>query len=87
MQVPPITTALPPPVATLNAENLALVPPGERRIVVQEVSFALKAGAGLGVIGPSASGKSSLARALVGVWTPARGAVRLDGASLDQWDT
>ena len=49
------------------------------------MNFALKAGQGLGVIGPSASGKSSLARVIVGVWTPVRGKVRLDGAALDQW--
>ena len=52
---------------------------------MQDVSFALKAGNGLGIIGPSGSGKSSLARLLVGVWPPARGKVRLDGAALDQW--
>ena len=48
-------------------------------------AFALKAGQGLGIIGPSASGKSSLARLIVGVWSPMRGKVRLDGAALDQW--
>jgi ATP-binding cassette subfamily C protein len=53
--------------------------------VVRDVSFQLKAGMGLGVIGPSGSGKSSLARALVGAWMPARGKVRLDAAALDQW--
>jgi ATP-binding cassette subfamily C protein len=53
--------------------------------VVQEVGFDLRAGDGLGIIGPSASGKSSLARLLVGVWTPVRGTIRLDGATLDQW--
>ena len=51
----------------------------------QDVNFSLDAGKALGVIGPTASGKSSLARLLVGVWTPARGSVRLDGAALDQW--
>ena len=56
-------------------------------VVVQDVTFALKAGQGLGVIGPSASGKSSLVRAIVGVWPPARGKVRLDGAALDQWSS
>ena len=49
------------------------------------MNFSLTAGKALGVIGPTASGKSSLARMLVGVWTPARGTVRLDGATLDQW--
>jgi ATP-binding cassette subfamily C protein len=53
--------------------------------VVQDVSLSLQAGNGVGIIGPSGSGKSSLARMLVGVWRPARGRVRLDGASLDQW--
>ena len=52
---------------------------------MQDVNFGLKAGQGLGIIGPSASGKSSLARVIVGVWTPVRGKVRLDGAALDQW--
>src|SRR5262249_51914017 len=54
---------------------------------IQEVTFTLTAGSGLGVIGPSGSGKSSLARALVGVWQPVRGKVRLDGAALDQWSS
>jgi ABC-type protease/lipase transport system fused ATPase/permease subunit len=49
------------------------------------VSFTLQAGSGLGIIGPSASGKSSLARALTGVWRSVRGTIRLDGAALDQW--
>jgi len=57
-----------------------------QRIAVQDVSLGLKAGQGLGIIGPSASGKSSLARAMVGVWQPMRGKVRMDGAALDQWD-
>jgi ATP-binding cassette subfamily C protein len=53
---------------------------------VQGVSFQMQAGQGLGLIGPSASGKSTLARALVGVWPALRGEVRLDGATLDQWE-
>jgi ABC-type protease/lipase transport system fused ATPase/permease subunit len=55
------------------------------RGIVQNASFTLKAGDGLGIIGPSASGKSTLARALVGAWSPLRGAIRLDGAMLGQW--
>ena len=54
---------------------------------MQDVTFTLTAGHGLGVIGPSGSGKSSLIRALVGVWQPFRGKVRLDGAALDQWSS
>ena len=79
------TTALPAPRMQLQVEAISVAPPGEKRIVVQDASFTLSAGAGLGVIGPSASGKSTLARAIVGIWQPVRGQVRLDGATLDQW--
>ena len=54
--------------------------------MVANVRFALKAGQALGIIGPSGAGKTSLVRALVGIWRPAKGCVRLDGAALDQWD-
>lgn len=75
------------PGGSLAVENVAVVPPGEQKVVVADVNFTLKAGSGLGIIGPSASGKSCLARLLVGVWTPARGKIRLDGAALDQWSS
>ncbi|MFW1401564.1 ATP-binding cassette domain-containing protein, partial [Vibrio parahaemolyticus] len=68
-------------------EAVTMVAPGDQRPIVQDVSFAVEAGSGVGVIGPSGSGKSSLIRALVGVWVPARGKVRLDGAALDQWSS
>ena len=71
----------------LSVESVSIVPPGDQQLIVQDVTFALQAGKGLGVIGPSGSGKSSLVRALVGVWQPVRGKVRLDGASLDQWSS
>ncbi|MCK9915642.1 type I secretion system permease/ATPase [Microbacteriaceae bacterium K1510] len=77
--------ALPPPTKALDVELLSVRPPGRPANVVQGVRFTLKAGQALGVIGPSASGKSSLARALVGAWPPAAGKVRLDGAALEQW--
>jgi PrtD family type I secretion system ABC transporter len=73
------------PSSRLAVEAVSIVPPGDQRVIVQDISFALEAGHGLGIIGPSGSGKSSLARALVGVWQPFRGKVRLDGAALDQW--
>jgi PrtD family type I secretion system ABC transporter len=76
---------LQPPVQMLAVQNAAVAPPGEHKIVCQDVNFSIPAGKALGVIGPTASGKSSLARMLVGVWTPVRGGIRLDGASLDQW--
>ncbi|NGM43936.1 type I secretion system permease/ATPase [Rhodobacter sp. SGA-6-6] len=79
-------TALPRPAARLEVRNLSLVVPGEGKPVLRGVSFTLEPGQALGVIGPSGSGKSSLARALIGVWPPAAGQVRLDGATLDQYD-
>ncbi len=78
---------LKPPSRSLTVQNAAVAPPGVQKIVAQEVNFTLTAGKALGVIGPTASGKSSLARMLVGVWSPVRGTVRLDGATLDQWSS
>jgi PrtD family type I secretion system ABC transporter len=75
------------PSSRLSVEGVSIVPPGDQKIIVQDVTFALEAGAGLGVIGPSGSGKSSMVRALVGVWQPFRGKVRLDGAAIDQWSS
>jgi ATP-binding cassette subfamily C protein len=73
------------PVHRLTVESVSASPPGVPKIVVQDITFGLEAGQGLGIIGPSGSGKSSLVRLLVGVWQPVRGSVRLDGAALDQW--
>jgi ATP-binding cassette subfamily C protein len=81
----PERMALPKPVKSLAVETVSIAPPGADRLVVQDMTFRLKAGQGLGIVGASASGKSSLARALVGVWTAARGRIRIDGAALDQW--
>jgi ATP-binding cassette subfamily C protein len=77
--------ALPQPEATLAVEGLSVAPPGQQRLVVQDMTLKLAKGQGLGIIGPTASGKTSLARAIVGVWQPARGKVRLDHAALEQW--
>ncbi len=78
---------LPRPRAVLEAQNLTVVPPGEQQAVLRMVSFTLNPGQALGVIGPSGAGKSTLARALIGVWQPSGGKVRLDGASLEQYET
>lgn len=78
--------ALPKPTQALSVEELTVGAPNQSKAIVQNVSFKLAAGSGLGVIGPSGSGKSTLVRALVGAWSPARGKIRLDGAALDQWD-
>jgi ATP-binding cassette, subfamily C, type I secretion system permease/ATPase len=76
---------LPPPTQALSLEALSVAPPGAKGVVVHDVQFTLKAGSALAVVGPSASGKSSLVRGIVGVWPAARGCVRLDGATIDQW--
>jgi ATP-binding cassette subfamily C protein len=80
-------TLLQNPSKRLSVEAVSIVPPGDQKLIVTDVTFVLEAGNGLGVIGPSGSGKSSLIRALVGVWQPFRGKVRLDGAALDQWSS
>src|SRR3979490_1976622 len=83
----PPQTLLQNPSKRLSVEGVSIVPPGDQKIIVQDATFALEAGNGLGVIGPSGSGKSSLIPALGGVWQPLRGKVRLDGAALDQWSS
>ena len=77
--------ALPAPKAFISVEAVSVTPPGEQKLVVNNITFQLKAGQGLGVIGPSGSGKSSLVRTLVGVWQPVRGKIRLDHAALEHW--
>ncbi len=79
-------TALPRPKGRIEVSNLAVLPPGDSRPVLRGVSFKVEPGQAIGVIGLSGSGKSSLARALCGVWPAAAGTVRLDGATLDQYD-
>ncbi|SNB75518.1 MULTISPECIES: type I secretion system permease/ATPase [unclassified Agrobacterium] len=76
---------LPAPQALLSVERVSALPPETTEPVLQDIAFTLQAGSGLGVIGASGSGKSSLARLLVGLWRPLKGSVRLDGATLDQW--
>ena len=80
---PPVM--LPRPCRELIVQELSVTAPGTERPIVQNVSFALKAGMGLALLGASASGKTSLSKALVGIWPPTHGVVRLDGAAIDQW--
>ena len=80
------TMQLPEPRGDVTLERVVAAPPGSRTAILKGVSFNLAAGTTLGVIGPSAAGKSTLARILVGVWPPASGSVRLDGAELSSWD-
>ncbi|MCG7494528.1 type I secretion system permease/ATPase [Thalassobius sp. Cn5-15] len=79
-------TSLPSPAAKLEVQNLTLVPPGAAQATLRMLNFRVEPGQACGVIGPSGAGKSSLARALTGVWRPAGGKIRLDGATLDQYD-
>ena len=78
--------ALPAPRESLVVENLQIAAPGSRNLIITGVSFKVYAGEAVGVIGPSASGKSTLARAITGLWLPLAGAVRLDQALLAQWE-
>ena len=80
------TMRLPAPKGALAAESVTVLPPGSKVPVVRGVSFALEAGELLGIVGPSASGKSTLARALMGIWPANAGKVRLDGADIASWD-
>ena len=77
--------ALPPPTGVIRLENLIVVPPGARKPAVNGVNISLNKGEAIAIVGPSASGKSSLVRAMVGVWPPAHGSVRFDEADIAQW--
>ncbi len=77
---------LPRPKAQLDVHQLSVVPPGQRQPTLRGVTFRVQPGQAVGVIGPSGAGKSTLAKALTGVWKPAGGQIRLDGATLDQYD-
>jgi ATP-binding cassette subfamily C protein len=78
--------ALPRPEGHLRVERLVYMPPGVDRPVIKGISFALQPGQVLGVIGPSASGKSTLARLLVGIWKPTAGGIYLDGHDVFLWE-
>jgi PrtD family type I secretion system ABC transporter len=77
--------ALPPPVRSLKVDSISVTVPGTQTMTLRGVGFELSAGTVLAVIGPSAAGKSTLARALTGVWPVSRGVIRLDGAALSSW--
>ncbi|SFH92703.1 type I secretion system permease/ATPase [Albimonas pacifica] len=78
-------TRLPAPRSILEAQQVTVVAPGEQTAAIRMVSFRMEPGQAMGVIGPSASGKSTLAKAITGIWKPAAGNVRLDGAALEQY--
>lgn len=78
--------ALSPPKGKLLAEGVSYVIPGTNTPILRNISFDLEPGEAMAIVGPSASGKSSLCRLMVGVWKPSQGAMRLDGAEVHQWD-
>jgi ATP-binding cassette, subfamily C, bacterial len=78
--------ALPSPTGNISVENIIAGPPGKHEPVLHGISFGLRSGEALGIVGPSAAGKSSLARVLVGVWPAVVGKVRIDGADLSHWN-
>lgn len=77
---------LPKPIGQLDVEPLVVPAPGTQALILQGVTFSLKPGEVLAVVGPSASGKSTLARVLVGLWPSSGGKVRLDGADIHAWN-
>jgi ATP-binding cassette subfamily C exporter for protease/lipase len=83
---PPRRLSLPRPQGLVQVDQLVVAAPGSRQPLIQGISFGASPGMLVAVVGPSASGKSSLARALVGVWPPRAGTVRLAGADIAQWD-
>lgn len=82
----PPAMPLPPPKGRLAVENLVAAAPGSQVPILKGLAFALQPGEVLAVVGPSASGKTTLARLLMGLWPAASGKVRLDGADIFAWD-
>ena len=78
---------LPLPTDMLTVENITTVAPSTGKVLLADVSFQLKAGQALALIGPNGGGKTTLVRSLLGIWPVLRGAIRLDGADLNQWPT
>tara|TARA_R110002049_G_scaffold35037_8_gene113464 strand:+ start:20465 stop:22213 length:1749 start_codon:yes stop_codon:yes gene_type:complete len=76
---------LPSPSSSLKVENITVAAPDSGQVLLSELSFELKAGQAIGIIGPSGGGKTTLLRALTGIWPVLRGSVRLDDAELSQW--
>lgn len=77
---------LPAPQGNLSVDKASVIPPGSKVPAIRNVSFNLAAGESLAILGPSASGKSSLARALLGIWPAVSGKVRLDSVDVSTWD-
>ncbi len=78
--------ALPAPAGRIEVENIGFSATPGGPALIRDVAFALEPGTSLGIIGPSASGKTVLVRLLLGIWQPQTGCVRIDGADIAQWD-
>ncbi|MBZ9540426.1 type I secretion system permease/ATPase [Modicisalibacter tunisiensis] len=78
--------SLPAPRGDVAIETVAAAPPGVRMATIRGINFTVASGEHIGIIGPSAAGKSTLARVLLGIWPPQVGSVRLDGADITQWN-
>ena len=78
--------SLPRPIGKLTVDDVTIILPHSKKPLLQNISFSLNAGEVLVIVGPSASGKSTLARALLGLIRPVKGTIRLDGAELAQWN-
>jgi ATP-binding cassette subfamily C protein len=76
---------LPAPSMRLTVDKATIAAPGSGQIILSDINFEIEAGQALGIIGPSAGGKTTMVRALTGIWPVLRGSVRLDGADLSQW--
>ncbi len=83
---PPLNMPLPAPSGVLHVDNLSARAPGSKAVILSNVTFSLKQGMCLAVMGPSGSGKSSLARMLVGVWPSLSGSIRLDDVDVYSWN-
>ena len=81
----PYQLELPPPTGQIALEHVTFGIRATGKILIRDVSLSLSAGDSLGIVGPSASGKSTLARLMVGAWKPQQGVIRIDGAALDNW--
>lgn len=86
LKAEPERMPLPAPEGHIQVENIIVTPPGAKAPVLRSVSFVAPAGSIVGIVGPSAAGKSTLVRALMGIWPPQHGVVRLDGADIATWD-
>jgi PrtD family type I secretion system ABC transporter len=78
--------SLPSPVGRLEVERISFAPSPLRPVIIKGIAFRLAPGESLGLVGPSASGKTTLIRLLLGIWKPQAGIVRLDGADISRWD-